>query len=96
MCVDSAYNRHGDMGETGKWANPILSQVKARTSYEGLSTQDLLDVVFLTCRVDRFCDGIIRQREPLLRAIIQEVVRRIHSDSPPVFIEQKSDTAENR
>ncbi|GHO89154.1 hypothetical protein [Dictyobacter formicarum] len=96
MCVDGAYNRHGNMGQAWKWANPILRQVETRTSYEGLSTQDLLDVVFLSCRGERFSDGLIRQRESLLRAIIQEVVRRICSDAPPVFIVQKSDTTENR
>ncbi|GER86268.1 hypothetical protein KDW_04300 [Dictyobacter vulcani] len=93
MCVDSAYDRHG---EAGQWANPILRQVKAEAPYEELSTQDLLDVVFLSWRGERFCDGLIRQREPLLRAILQEVVRRIRSDAPPVFIVQKSDTTENR
>ncbi|GCE27593.1 hypothetical protein KDA_30770 [Dictyobacter alpinus] len=87
MCVDGAYNRHS---EAGQWANPILRQVKVKASYEELSTQDLLDVVFLVCRGERFCDGLIRQHEPQLRAIIQEVVRRIHSDVPPVFTVQKS------
>jgi hypothetical protein len=96
MCVDGGYNRHGDIGKAGKWVNPILRQVKVENSYEGLSTQDLLDVIFLSCRGERFCDGLIRQRELLLRAIIQEVVRRIYTDTPPVFIVQKTDTAENR
>ncbi|GER89035.1 hypothetical protein KDW_31970 [Dictyobacter vulcani] len=93
MCVDGAYNRHS---EAGQWANPILRQVEVEASYEELSTQDLLDVVFLVCRGERFCDGLIRQHEPQLRAILQEVVRRIHADAPPVFIVQKSDTTENR
>ncbi len=35
---------------------------------------------------ERFAVSQIRSNEPLLRAIVREVVRRVRSDSPPTFI----------
>lgn len=96
MCVDGAYTRHHDMGKAETWATTLLRHREVNDPPEQPSTQDLLDVVFLSCRGERFCDGLIRQREALLRTYIQEVVRRIHSDTPPVFIVQEVDTKNHR
>lgn len=89
-CVNGAYERHGgDMGTAWNWANPIMERVKAGSSCTAYSTQDLLDIVFLCARGERFSDGLIRSAEPVLREIVREVVRRVHSPHPPVFLTQK-------
>ena len=89
-CVDGAYKRHGgDMGEAWDWANPVIEHVRAGDSCAEYTTQDLLDILFLCLRGDRFSDGLIRSVEPLLRRMLQEVVRRVHSPTPPVFLAWK-------
>jgi hypothetical protein len=95
-CVNGAYERHGDIDEAWKWANSILPPEKAGISSIACSTQDLLDIVFLYCRGERFCDGLIRENEPLLRSIVQEVVQRMNSDTPPEFIMQALGNPETR
>lgn len=90
----NGYDRHRD--GRAAWAPPIEENIKAGGSCTHISTQDLLDIVFFYCRGERFCDGLIRSAEPLLRAIIQEVVQRVHSDTPPLFIPQGSNQADNR
>jgi hypothetical protein len=95
-CVNGAYERHGDIGEAWKWAKSILPPEKAGKSSTACSTQDLLDIVFLYCRGERFSDGLIRENEPLLRSIVQEVVQRINSDTPPEFIIQALGNPETR
>ncbi len=90
QCVDGAYQRHaGDIGEAWKWANPIINSVKEGGSCAEYATQDLLDIVFLYSRGERFCDGLIRSAEPILREILREVTRRVHSSPSPVFLTQK-------
>ena len=86
-CVDGAYNCHGE--GFGTWMNATVEKLKAGASYEEYSTQDLLDIVFLCCRGERFSDGLIRTAEPLLRTIVQGVVKRVRSDAPPTFIVQQ-------
>lgn len=95
-CVNGAYERHDDIGEAWKWANTILPPEKAGISSTECSTQDMLDIVFLYSRGERFCDGLIRENEPLLRSIVQEVVQRMNSDTPPEFITQALDNPETR
>ncbi|GHO72443.1 hypothetical protein KSD_02140 [Ktedonobacter sp. SOSP1-85] len=90
FCVNDAYERHGgDISEAWKWANPLLQHLKAGGSCEQYATQDLLDLVFLNVRFERFSDGHIRSEEALLRDIVREVVQRVHSPYPPVFLVQK-------
>ncbi|GAC1360338.1 MAG: hypothetical protein NVSMB38_44200 [Ktedonobacteraceae bacterium] len=89
-CVDGAYNRHGgDMGTAWNWANPIINSVQEGGSCTEYMTQDLLDIVFLCSRGERFSDGLIRSMEPILREMMREVVRRVHSSPSPVFLTQK-------
>ena len=90
----NGYDRHRDGGVA--WASPIKENIKAGGFCIENSTQDLLDLVFFYWRGERFCDGLIRSVEPLLRAIIQEVVQRVHSDTPPLFIPQGLDQADNQ
>ena len=77
----NGYNRH-DV----EWASTQLDAIKAQKAVEGYTTQELLDLVFIICRQDRFSDGLISRSELQLRAMIQEVVSRVHSDTPPTFI----------
>lgn len=88
--VDGAYERHGkDIGKAWNWATSIINNVEEGRSCEEYTTQDLLDIVFLHVRGERFSDGLIRSAEPMLREIVREVVGRVHSSTPPVFLTQK-------
>jgi hypothetical protein len=60
--------------------------VDAGAAYEEYATQELLDVLFVACRTDRFRSGTLKAEEPRLRLLLQEVVRRVHSVSPPTFV----------
>jgi hypothetical protein len=90
----NGYDRHRDGGVA--WASPIQENIKEGGSYAEILTQDLLDIVFFYCRGERFCDGLIRSVEPLLRIMIQEVVQRVHSETPPTFIPQGLDQTDNQ
>ncbi len=68
------------------WVLPILDEVDAVGSYAKYSTQDLLDILFVMCRAERFTYGVIKRDEPRLRRLLQEVVRRVRSDHPPTFV----------
>jgi len=94
--VDGAYNRHSGKDDPWSWASTSMAKVKAGVSFTEYSTQDLLDIVFLLYRGERFNDGLIREEDPLLRTIVQEVVKRVHSKTPPTFIAKKLDQTENR
>jgi len=85
--VDGAYERHGSaMGVAIQWAMATCEASRAAGSWRSVSTQDLLDMLFLIARGERFTDGLIRSQEAMLREVMQEVVRRVHSDDPPVFL----------
>jgi len=87
QCVDGAYVCHGgSMGEAWNWANPIINSMKEGGSCAEYTTQDLLDIVFLYSRGERFSDGLIRSAEPILREILREVVRRVHPSPSPMFL----------
>ncbi len=78
----NGYNRH-DV----EWASTQLDAInKAQKAVNSYTTQELLDLVFIVCRQERFSDGLISRSELQLRAMIQEVVRRVRSDAPPTFI----------
>lgn len=86
-CIDGAYKRHGgSMGEAWNRANLIMERIRAGSSCAEYSAQELLDIVFLCSRGERFSDGLIRSAEPVLREIVREVVRRVRSSNPPVFL----------
>ncbi|QBD76122.1 hypothetical protein EPA93_08915 [Ktedonosporobacter rubrisoli] len=84
--VDGAYERHGDDSpEAWKWADIICRDLEKNGTLAQYTTQDLLDILFLHTRYERYCDGHIRSVETLLRKILQAVVQRVHSLHPPVF-----------
>lgn len=86
-CIDGAYERHGEgMEGAWDWANPIIHRVKESGSCAEFTTQDLLDIVFLHARGERFSDGLIRSAEPILREMVREVVCLARSSTPPVFL----------
>ena len=87
QCVDGAYERHGrSMREAWDWARPLIESLKASGSCAQYPTQDVLDLVFLHARGERFSDGLIRSAEALLRELVREVVQRVHSSTPPTFL----------
>lgn len=89
LCVDGAYQRHGgNMGEAWKWATPLIDSIKEGSPCAAYSTQELLDIIFLHARGERFFDGLIRSEEPVLREILREVVRRVHASPSLVFLTQ--------
>jgi len=90
----NGYDRHHNDGAA--WASPIVENIGMGGSCEKISTQDLLDIVFLYCRGERFCDGLIRSVEPQLRTMIEEVVQRVHSTTPPIFIPQELDQTDKQ
>lgn len=73
-------------GRTYTWAYSLLDRVDAGAAYEEYSTQELLDVLFVACRTDRFRSGTLKAEEPRLRLLLREIVRRVRSDSPPTFL----------
>lgn len=90
LCVDDAYDRHGhDISKAWEWAKPICRDLEANGTFAQYTTQDLLDILFLNVRYERFCDGHICSVEPLLRNIVRVVVQRVHSPHPPVFLVPK-------
>ena len=89
-CVDDAYDRHGhDISKAWEWANPICRDLETNGTFAQYTTQDLLDILFLNARYERFCDGHIRSVETLLRNIVRAVVQRVRSPHPPVFLVPK-------
>ena len=88
--VDGAYERNGNnMSAAWDWAKPIIQSVKSGGSRAKYPTQDLLDILFLHARGERFSDGLIRSAEPMLREMVKEIIRRVNSATPPVFLVQK-------
>lgn len=49
-------------------------------------TQQILDALYFAFCRERFGYGHLRAKEPLLRHALQEVVSRVHSDHPPLFL----------
>ena len=80
-CVN-AYHRH-PLGS--QWKNP-LHDPQLSEHCSTYSTQELLDAIFYIARADHFSYGAIRKHEAHLRQALQEVVRRVHSATPPIFL----------
>jgi hypothetical protein len=78
----NAYLREGAMEK----ARSIFWAAEPEVTYERHTTQLLLDALFFSCRADHFNYGAIKAAEPELRAILQEVVRRVRSEHPPTFV----------
>jgi hypothetical protein len=66
-------------------ASSIFWESEPGAAYERYTTQVLLDTLFFACRAEHFNYRAIKSGEPKLRAILQEVVRRVRSDHPPTF-----------
>jgi hypothetical protein len=76
-CVN-AYDRHLDWGSYFERLRPVLVSQR----YEGMTTQELWDGLFLECRTDRHAgDGSV-YREPWFLACCQEIVDRLKSEEP--------------
>jgi hypothetical protein len=73
-CVNG-YVRHALEDGAGDWEATVKRRV-AGEGYEGVSTQDLLDVLFLTCRSDRHGGDASVYRERWFIGMANEIRRR--------------------
>ncbi len=75
-CVDG-YVRHPNEEESWQWLEELKRQHLEEMQYDGVSTQDILDALFLTCRSDRHGgDGTV-YKERWFAAACNEVRRRV-------------------
>lgn len=75
-CVDG-YVRHPNEEESWQWLEELKRLHLEAMQYDGVSTQDILDALFLTCRADRHGgDGTV-YKERWFAAACNEVRRRV-------------------
>lgn len=78
-CVN-AYNRNYSLSseETGKWHEELCVSLEEPENLNKMKTQELMDFLFITARVDRFaCEGIVDEKKSLLVSVAQEIRRRV-------------------
>jgi hypothetical protein len=78
----NAYHRHLPGSQ---WDHPLRDEALV-AHLPRYTTQQLLDAFFLGVRGEHFHDGLIRRQEPQPRVLVGEVVRRVRSGDPPVFV----------
>jgi hypothetical protein len=78
-------NRYHRYPPGSPWRNPIQDPHLAE-HLEHYTTHELLDGVFWGVRSEQFNEGLTAGVESSLRLAVREVVRRIHSDTPPTFV----------
>lgn len=73
-----AYPRTETHGEgVQEWLDERLHLLSSAEKAESLSTQELLDMLFLFCRRERFSDGVVEKHETQINCILQELRSRI-------------------
>lgn len=56
----NGYVRAGEpWAESNKWAGERLPMLKSKDGAAEFNTQELLDLLFLFCRAERFCEGTL-------------------------------------
>lgn len=68
-------------GSPGKGAQEWLSERLHRLTSEtaaSLTTQELLDMLFLICRWERFSDGVIKEHEHQINCVLEELRLRVN------------------
>jgi len=56
----NGYRRAGDAGEaSNKWVEARLPKLQRKETAAQFPTQELLDLLFLFCRKERFCEGTL-------------------------------------
>ncbi len=76
------YARRGDPDAAWTWAQESLERVRSEGA-GGHTSQELLDTLFLLCRGERFCDGLLRSHEQEVTAIRSELNRRRRPEAEP-------------
>ena len=79
------YARHGDPDAAWTWAQESLERVRSEGA-GGHTSQELLDTLFLLCRGERFCDGLLRSHEQEVTAIRSELSLRRRPEAEPLTL----------
>jgi hypothetical protein len=75
----NAYFRAGDAGEASDaWVEMRLPRV-TEGQVNDFSTQELLDLLFLFCRKDRFCEGTLDGLHKEVQLILRTIQKRVES-----------------
>jgi hypothetical protein len=75
--VVNAYERRGGFGDGGNdWVEVTLERL-SREGVEAFSTQELLDLLFMFCRKERFCEGTLDALSSEVRLIMACVGARV-------------------
>jgi hypothetical protein len=97
----NAYFRAGDAGEASNaWVEMRLPRV-TEGQVNDFSTQELLDLLFLFCRKDRFCEGTLDALHKEVQLILRTIQKRVESPQStdlsqeallrqPVFIQPRA------
>jgi hypothetical protein len=73
----NAYDRRGGAGAASNaWVEAMLPRVTAATVDE-LTVQEALDLLFLFCRKDRFCEGTLEALAEEIRLLRESVARKV-------------------
>lgn len=82
----NGYLRAGEAGlASNRWVEERLPRLKSKESVAEFKTQELLDLLFLFCRKERFCDGtldVFASEIDDIRQVIRERVAETVSRKP--------------
>jgi hypothetical protein len=74
----NGYLHAGSPGEGAReWLSERLHRLTSETA-ASLTTQELLDMLFLICRWERFSDGFIKEQEHQINCILEELRLRVN------------------
>jgi len=97
----NGYARAGQAGEdSNRWVEERLPRIKTET-IQSLTTQELLDLLFLCCRKERFCEGTLDALNAEIDLILNKIENRCargRSEEPsqedllkqPIFIPHRT------
>jgi hypothetical protein len=72
----NGYARAGQAGEdSNRWVEERLPRIKTET-IQSLTTQELLDLLFLFCRKERFCEGTLDALNAEIDLILNTIEKR--------------------
>lgn len=75
----NGYLRAGSPGEGAQeWLSERLHRLTSAETAASLTTQELLDMLFLICRWERFIDGVIKEHEHQINCILEELRLRVN------------------
>ena len=75
----NGYLHAGSPGEGAReWLSERLHRLTSAETAASLTTQELLDMLFLICRWERFSDGFIKEQEHQINCILEELRLRVN------------------